>query len=208
MPRPRSDICPRIVQAARARFLKDGVDGASLRDIARDAKTSIGMVYYYFATKDDLFFAVVEEVYARLLEDLSAALAPDASVELRIERLFVRISQANHEEADVLRLVVREALVSSERLDGIIARFRTGHVPLVLRTIVDGMRDGTLDATRHPALLFATIAAVGGAAQMVLRTAGERLPFIGVPSGEQLCKQLLDIVLHGIGGKPQPATKE
>ena len=62
MARPRSDIEPRIVHAARRRFLKEGVDGASLRTIARDAKTSIGMVYYYFPTKDDLFFAVVEEV--------------------------------------------------------------------------------------------------------------------------------------------------
>ena len=45
MARPRSDIEPRIVHAARRRFLKEGVDGASLRTIAKDAGTSIGMVY-------------------------------------------------------------------------------------------------------------------------------------------------------------------
>jgi AcrR family transcriptional regulator len=38
--------------------LGDGVDGASLREIAREAGTNIGMVVYYFATKDDLFLAV------------------------------------------------------------------------------------------------------------------------------------------------------
>ena len=31
MARPRSDVGPRIVHAARERFLKEGVDGASLR---------------------------------------------------------------------------------------------------------------------------------------------------------------------------------
>ena len=63
--------------AARERFLTEGVDGASLREIARDAGTSIGMVYYYFPTKDELFLAVVEEVYAKLLADLASALAPE-----------------------------------------------------------------------------------------------------------------------------------
>jgi hypothetical protein len=35
---PRTDIQPRIVRAARARFLAEGVDGASLRTIAADEK--------------------------------------------------------------------------------------------------------------------------------------------------------------------------
>ena len=67
MPRPPSDIAARIVEAARDRFLLQGVDGASLRSIAADAGTNIGMVYYYFKTKDDLFLAVIEEAYAQLL---------------------------------------------------------------------------------------------------------------------------------------------
>src|SRR6185295_5828153 len=70
MARPPTDIRQRILGAARARFLAEGVDGASLREIARDAKTTIGMVSYYFPAKDDLFLAVVEEVYAVLLGDL------------------------------------------------------------------------------------------------------------------------------------------
>ena len=70
MARPRSDIGPRIVHAARRRFLVEGVDGASLRAIAHDARTSIGMIYYYFPTKDDLFLAVVEEMYVTVLADM------------------------------------------------------------------------------------------------------------------------------------------
>ncbi len=73
MGRTRSDLGPRIIEAARGRFLREGVDGASLRAIAADAGTSIGMVYYYFPTKDDLFFAVVEETYQHVLEDLVRA---------------------------------------------------------------------------------------------------------------------------------------
>src|SRR5437868_8645727 len=105
MARPKSDIEPRILAAARARFLSDGVDGASLRGIASDAGTSIGMVYYYFPTKDELFFAVVDELYGKLLKDIEAAIAPDVPVRERVERLYARVARVSEEELLVMRLV-------------------------------------------------------------------------------------------------------
>ena len=44
MARPRSNIKERIVRAARAEFLKIGVEAASLRAIARRARTHLGMI--------------------------------------------------------------------------------------------------------------------------------------------------------------------
>jgi AcrR family transcriptional regulator len=72
--RPKSDIQERIVAAAHQRFLAEGVEATSLRNIAKDADTSIGMVYYYYTTKDDLFLAVVEETYQVILADLEQRL--------------------------------------------------------------------------------------------------------------------------------------
>jgi len=125
MARPKSDIEPRILAAARARFLNDGVDGASLRGIASDAGTSIGMVYYYFATKDELFFGVVEEQYEKLLRDIEAAITPDVPVRERVERLFVRVARISDDERLMMRLVLREALTSNTRFARLRARFET-----------------------------------------------------------------------------------
>jgi AcrR family transcriptional regulator len=122
MARTRSDIAPRIVDAARARFLAEGVDGASLRAIAEDAGTSIGMVYYYFKTKDDLFFAVVEETYERLLDDLRRACEPTLPPVERMRRIYRRIGAVSDHESQIVRLVMREVLVSSKRLDRLLAR--------------------------------------------------------------------------------------
>lgn len=84
MARPRGNIDERIVRAARVLFLRHGVDGASLRNIARRARTSIGMVYYYFPTKDDLFLGVIEQVYGKLLADLSSVLGSASTTEGRL----------------------------------------------------------------------------------------------------------------------------
>ncbi|HTE55997.1 MAG TPA: TetR/AcrR family transcriptional regulator [Kofleriaceae bacterium] len=198
MARPRTDIAPRILHAARARFLADGVDGASLRAIARGAGTSIGMLYYYFPTKDDLFLAVVEEVYSALLVDLTGALAPDAPVEERLGRLFARLGAVSDEELTVLRLVVREALVSSPRLERLFERFQRGHLPLLFSALFDGVAEGRIDRRLPlPVLLIATVA-MGGLPQLIRRRAGHLPPFAALSPPEDLARMLVETLFHGI----------
>jgi AcrR family transcriptional regulator len=203
MARPRSDIAPRILHAARQRFLLEGVDGASLRQIAADTGTSIGMVYYYYPTKDELFLAVVEEIYAGLLSDLEVALAPGVPVEKRLERLFARIGALREDEVTVIRLIVREALVSSTRLGTIMARFAKGHVPLVVRTLIEGIAEGRITDRHHPAVLLAATASIAIVPQIVRRLLGGFLPAgLEIPSGEALAASLVDVLLHGIAARP------
>lgn len=199
MARPRSDIEPRILHAARARFLADGVDTASLRHIARDAGTSIGMIYYYFPTKDDLFFAVLEEVYEKLLADLERALAPEGSTRDRLRRVYRRIARANEDEVAILRLVAREAMVSSSRLDRILDRVRRGHVPLALQALLQGVRAGDLRPDVHPMILMMATFSLAGPPQIMRRLLGDRMPVPGAPAGEDLADMLVDVLFEGIG---------
>lgn len=204
MPRPKSDIEPRVIQAARARFLTDGVDGASLRQIARDAGTSIGMIYYYFPTKDDLFLAVIEEHYERLIADMADLLSTVGSFEERIRGLSRRVGEMSDDELDVFRLVVREALVSSSRLDRLLERFKRGHIALLAQAVVDGVGDGTLEATLHPAVLVMSTLAVTIGPQVLRRVAADRLAWTSLPDHHEFREQLLGVLLGGIGSRARP----
>jgi AcrR family transcriptional regulator len=207
MARPRSDIEPRIVRAARRRFLEDGVDGASLRRIARDARTSIGMVYYYFPTKDDLFLGVVEETYAKLLADMTLALSPDAPVRERIRRLYARVGAVSDDELATVKLVAREVLVSSSRFDRLLGRFQRGHFPLVFATLAEGVDDGSLRGDLPPALLFFCTLAVGALPQLLQRAIGKRPPFGALPDSNVLADQLVGVLFDGVGsGHPKKRT--
>lgn len=204
MARPRSDIRDRIVHAAREHFLRDGVDGASLRGVATQAKTSIGMVYYYFKTKDELFLAVLEDVYAAVLRDLMEALDPLQSVEDRIRGLYRRIGSMSNEEMTVIRLIVREALVSSERVDQVLERFRRGHLPLMLRLIADATTSGTVDPSIPPVVLLVSMMALGGAGQLLRRFIEARMPFPPQPDAVSSWDRMLGIFLHGVSAKAPP----
>ncbi|HEY0710970.1 MAG TPA: TetR/AcrR family transcriptional regulator [Polyangia bacterium] len=214
MARPRGDIAPRIVHAARRRFLGEGVDGASLRAIAADAGTNIGMVYYYYPSKDDLFLAVVEESYAGVLAGIATALDPAASVPIRLERLFARLGALSVDEGEVLRLIIREALASPVRLSQLIARFRRGHVPLMIDLIREGVRDGHLRSDLPPAVLLVATVALAGPAQVLLGLVRGKL---GLPesftgSATAAAPALLEALFHGIGRtgpppEPRPARR-
>jgi AcrR family transcriptional regulator len=206
MARPRSDIRTRIVHAARARFLAEGVDGASLRTIARDAKTNVGMVFYYFPNKDDLFLAVVEEVYARLLTDIGEAIEEGGPVRARLTRVFVRLGRASDGELDVVRLVVREVLLSSERFQRVFARMQRGHVKILLETLAEGVQSGEIDAgVPLPVLLLATLG-MGALPQFVRRAAGHTLPFKALPPPEALAETSAELLFRAIGAR-QPKRK-
>jgi AcrR family transcriptional regulator len=203
MARPKSDIEPRILAAARLRFSSDGVDGASLRSIASDAGTSIGMVYYYFASKDELFFGVVEELYEKLLKEIELAIAPDVPVRQRVERLFTRIAQLSDHELLVLRLVLREAFTSNQRFARLQERFQTGHIPLIARLIADGFASGDFDRQVHPMLAMLSLAGMGVVPQVIRRVLDARLPFPGAPAGEELSRLLVGVLFNGIGTRAE-----
>jgi AcrR family transcriptional regulator len=63
VPRSEEESAKRrqIIEGARAVFLTQGFDAASMNDIARAAAVSKGTLYVYFANKEELFEAIVEE---------------------------------------------------------------------------------------------------------------------------------------------------
>ncbi len=65
-----------ILNTAKEHFLKDGLDGASLRNILKDAGLTTGAFYKYFPTKESLFDALVDpylehiySIYDNVLND-------------------------------------------------------------------------------------------------------------------------------------------
>lgn len=59
-----------ILRGARAVFLRDGFDGASMNDIAREAGVSKGTLYVYFPSKEALFTAYVRDDRRRQAEQM------------------------------------------------------------------------------------------------------------------------------------------
>lgn len=57
----------RIVEAGRKLFARQGFHATGMRDIAKLANVSIGSLYHYFRSKDELFLAVVRKAFEERL---------------------------------------------------------------------------------------------------------------------------------------------
>jgi len=60
-PAPGVDRRARILEAALKVFATKGYKGATNKDIAEEAGITPGLIYWYFKSKEDLFFAVLED---------------------------------------------------------------------------------------------------------------------------------------------------
>jgi AcrR family transcriptional regulator len=198
MARPASDIRARLIDAARARFLVEGVDGASLRDVARDAGTSAGIVGYWFPKKELLFDAVLEEAYAPIVADLERLLAPGRSARARLHDVVLRLADASAREIDALRLVAREAIGSASRRRRILRRFMRGHVPLLLATLNDGVRAGELVASVPVPLMLILFVGIAALPQVVRRGAGA-IGKMALPSKQKLAEASIAIFWRAFG---------
>lgn len=68
MPRDGSETRKRILTAAMTRFVEQGYDKTSLREIAEDVGVTKAALYYHFRTKDDIvrtaMAGIVDQVHA------------------------------------------------------------------------------------------------------------------------------------------------
>src|SRR5690606_25727803 len=63
-----------VLDAARSAFFELGMDKTSMREIARRAGYTVGAIYSYFASKEDVYGALLAESLERLNGCVRAAL--------------------------------------------------------------------------------------------------------------------------------------
>lgn len=79
----------RILDAARAVFLRHGTAGARMQEIAAEAGVNQALLHYYFRTKERLSAAVFQQVASRIFPALVQTLSAEISLDEKINRLIV-----------------------------------------------------------------------------------------------------------------------
>ena len=97
-----------IIDGARAVFLSQGFDAASMNDIARAAGVSKGTLYVYFKHKEQLFEAIVEQECEAQAEGIFDLDPNDHDVEAVLTRLGIAYVKflCRPEKAAAIRTVI------------------------------------------------------------------------------------------------------
>jgi TetR/AcrR family transcriptional regulator len=77
-----------ILVAARKVFMKKGMDGARMQEIADEANINKAMLHYYFRTKERLFHAIFREAFQQFFPQLEGIFTLQVSFQDKIS-LFI-----------------------------------------------------------------------------------------------------------------------
>jgi len=64
----KDEVRNSIAEEALKEFLKKGYQGASIRSIAKNSNTSVGNIYKYFSSKEDIYENLIGSVYNRIID--------------------------------------------------------------------------------------------------------------------------------------------
>jgi AcrR family transcriptional regulator len=151
-----------ILDAARVCFLRNGFHATSMHDVIREAGLSVGAVYRYFPSKNDLVTALAEQVIDEMLDVLDELGAIDPPLPLAsVMQRAVDMVTANSGPDGTLRLALQvwsEALrdpVLAEFVERVYRRVRGTLVHLALRAQEHGDLPADADPEAVGVVLFA-----------------------------------------------------
>lgn len=103
-----------ILDAARARFARDGYVATTIRQVAADAGVDAALVMQFFRSKDELFAAVMS-ISPDTLARLSGAFAgPDEHLGERVVRAFLDVWEGAAQNSQPLMAMLRGAVVNEQ----------------------------------------------------------------------------------------------
>lgn len=115
----------RILTTARIHFSRKGYNGASIREIAREANISIATLYYYAKNKDDLYRQVFENVYQEEIDTINSVLekadenitSNPATLREFIFNLMDALIDRSSKDPDLIRLWAQRWIDKPEQSD-------------------------------------------------------------------------------------------
>ena len=112
-----TDARTRILDAADTVFVRHGVDGARMQEIANQAGVNKALLHYYFRSKEDLAKAVWFRVGAEFVPGVFQMLASDLSLDDKIDRFVDAYHAMLTRHPYLLAYVVSEAARRPELVD-------------------------------------------------------------------------------------------
>lgn len=196
----------RILQHARDAFAEKGFDGASTRDIARDAGVTHSMITYHFGTKDALWREAVRDMFALIDRQVNApdlyAQEPDPIARFREQaRRYTRYCAQHPEHA---RITIAETIRGGPRLEWMIEEFVKQNHAGFMPQLKALMQAGILPEVPPASLLYAIV----GMAQLPFVLAREAQGALGYDfTQEEAIERHADAILALLLRDQAPSSK-
>ena len=132
----------RILDAALSVFTKRGYREASVDEIAEEAETSKGGVYFHFPGKQTLFRALLDLSSRKLIERIETAMAKQNDPLARADAALITVLEAFEGHRALARLFMVEALGAGPEFQERILQIHDEFIAVIKRHLDDAVEQG------------------------------------------------------------------
>ncbi|GAA0997250.1 TetR/AcrR family transcriptional regulator [Acrocarpospora macrocephala] len=185
-----------IIAAGAEVFRERGYEASSLRDVAARLGTDRASLYYYVASKNELFQLVTQQAVEQVVSAAESVAAEPADAVTRLRKLIVTTVQKYDEHYPYMFVYIQEDMnrIHSESLDEVWARtmLQLGRrFENALLTILNqGVADGVFDITHKHIAMNSIIGSINWTHRWFKPS--------GQLSGEQLGAHLSSMIISGL----------
>jgi TetR/AcrR family transcriptional regulator, fatty acid metabolism regulator protein len=137
---PATDKRRLILDAAVRVFARGGYHGSRVGDIATEAGVAHGLLYHYFASKDEVLETVFRENFGELLERFRAVEASEEPAPEKLEGIAKILLRTWRNDPDLVTVMVRE-VARSPQLQTQVDEVREAFA-IIQRVIEQGQAEG------------------------------------------------------------------
>lgn len=147
----KDDTEKKILEAANAVFLRKGMDGARMQEIADEAGINKALLHYYFRSKDRLFDAVFKKVFMVFFPQIPEKMNEDIPFEDKIEWIVSNYIDFLDQNPFIPQFIITEINRKPERVQQL---FNDGGLnPLTILSLIGNLKILPFDP-RHFILNF------------------------------------------------------
>jgi len=134
------DTEQRILQAARAVFIRSGTAGARMQEIAEEAGVNPALLHYYFKSKDRLAQAVFRELAGRMIPSIVSVLSSGDTIEKKVEQFVRRYIDTVRESPFVPGYILAELYFNPQRITALTSEIAGAHPGEVMQSFLPKLR--------------------------------------------------------------------
>lgn len=162
--REREERKRQILAAARSLLFSEGLQATSIHKIARSAELGVGTIYFYFASKEEIFAALQEEgidlLHNKVKKSLERVNDPQDQLKT-IARGYLDFSRENKDYFDIINYFLSSpGVLFSENIKAQIDQRGNRVISLVVSVVEGGIASGDfreVDARKFSMMFWAAL---------------------------------------------------
>lgn len=136
-----------IFEAAIKLFPKKGYHSTTLREISKETGITLGNLYDYISTKEDILYIIQERATQAVIETVSTNQEGNLDPFAKLRRLINSELDMVDKYQDLILIIYRESHAWSRKLLHILLKNERHHVQQFEKVIVEGIENGVFKET-------------------------------------------------------------